>query len=334
MTEKKESDTLKEVLAGLLEYLQRDHELRRSHLEHNRADLRHRRWKTAGLMVLIGVPAILYTLVLIGAVSERTVYGDYVAVLRIEGEIGPNYPASATRLLPAIKQAFEDKKAKGVVLVVNSPGGTPVQASIVYESLIRMQKEHPDKPLIAVGEDLATSGAYWIAAAAKEIYVNESTIVGSVGVMASGFGVDLSKLRQFGLERRLITAGEFKARGDMFMRQREVDVVKTKSVVSNIHEHFMQAVLRTRKEKLKAEEKVVFSGDYWTGKQALGLGLVDGLSDLAVVLKEKFGVDTYIDYTPRQNLFDTVKRSFSAASARDWLREVVSHDGDVAYQVR
>lgn len=314
-----ETRSLAEVLKTLIAFMDRDYVVRKAHLEHQCEDLKQRKRKTIFFGLLIGGAVILNILMIVGVISEKTIGGDYVAVVRIEGEIMPNQQAAAKNLLPALKEAFTDKKAKGVILVINSPGGTPVQASLIHDAVVRLRQEYPDKKVIAVGEDFLTSGAYWIASSAPEIYVNESTVTGSIGVIASGFGVDMTKLKRYGLERRVTTAGDMKNRNDMFSPQRPEDIKKTKSVVEYMHAHFINAILAARKGKITGDQKRLFSGDYWTGKQAVQMGLADGLSDLPTIMREKFNVQTAADYTPRTSFIENVKRSFGVEGILDAL---------------
>jgi len=313
-----------EVLKQLLEYMQGDFALRTAHLETQRADLKERKWKNRLVGLITASSAVIFILALVGAISDKTVFGDYVAMVRVDGEISPTHPASASNLLPALKEAFEDKSAKGVLLLINSPGGTPVQASLIHDAVVRLRKQYPDKRVVAVGEDMVTSGAYWIASSAPEIYVNESTLTGSIGVISSGFGVDLTKFKQYGIERRVTTAGSQKDRNDPFLPQHQEDLQKIKDVIADMHTHFIHAVMETRGDKIKSDPKTLFTGDYWTGKQAVQLGLADGLSDLASVMHDKFNVKKAADYTPQQGLFDKARRSFGVEAVMDAVTSKMS----------
>jgi len=301
-----------EVLSKLVDHLSRDHELRQDYLKHNEAEFKHRKWKNRALIVVFGAPALLWMLMIADVIKARSIVGDYVSLVRVEGVISADKPASAKKLVPAIKQAFEDEDAKGVVLVINSPGGTPVQADLIHSAIKQFSQENPDKPYIAVGEDFMTSGAYWVASAAPEICVNKSTVTGSIGVIVSSFGVDLTKFaKNYGIERRVTTAGNNKNRNDMFLPQIPDDVAKMQQMLTEVHQHFMSTVLTSRNGRLKAEEKVAFSGDHWTGEKAVEMGLADGFCDLSSVLRDKFNVEVVADYTPRATFYDNMKRALS-----------------------
>lgn len=294
----------------------RDQELRQEYLEHNRKEFRQKKWKNIAVIAFFGVPVLIWLALIGDVIKAKSIMGDYVSLVRVEGVIEASKPASATKLAPAIKKAFEDKDAKGVVFVINSPGGTPVQADLIHAAIKENAAKHPDKPYIAVGEDFMTSGAYWVASAAPEICVNKSTLTGSIGVIVSSFGVDLTKFAEkFGIERRVTTAGTNKNRNDMFLPRLPDDVKKLKTLLGEIHQHFIARVVDSRNGRLKADKTLAFSGDHWTGEKAVEMGLVDGLCDLSSVLRDKFGVDVVADYTPRATFYDKMKNTFSTGSS-------------------
>lgn len=327
---KEATDTLAE---RMLEYMNRDYELRKSYLEHNKQDLKQRKWKTRAVIVIFGLPLVFWVLMIADIIKARSIVGDYVALVRIDGVITPESPASAAKLVPAIKKAFEDADAKGVVLLINSPGGTPVQADIIYQAIMKYRKEYPDKKVVAVGEDMLTSGAYWIASSAEEIVVNRSTLTGSIGVIASGFGVDLRKFAEkYGLERRVQTAGLNKNRNDMFLPQKKEDLEKTKEVLTAMHNNFKRAVLEGRGDRVNGDKTIVFSGDYWTGDKAIEMGLVDKLGDLSQVLRKVFDVKMVADYSPKPTFYDNMKRAFSAEVVMENLVNFLSLGGQVQYR--
>lgn len=237
--------------------------------------------------------------------SDSSVSKDYVAMVKLHSEIMPGGEGSASALNPSLVKAFKDEKAKGVVMLINSPGGTPVQASLVYERIKALKKEYPNKKFIVVGEDMVTSGAYMIAVAADKIYVNRSTIAGSIGVISQGFGFS-GLMDKVGVERRVHTAGISKSRMDPFSAEKPEDVAKLKGVLGKIHSHFMDTVKEGRKGKLKGDDAKLFSGDFWTGEEALELGLVDGLSDLSTVLKQEFGTTATKDYSTKKPLWEAL----------------------------
>lgn len=228
----------------------------------------------------------------------------YAAVVRVEGEILPGRPASAEALNPQLEKAFGDANAKAVILLVNSPGGTPVQASLVHDRIRALRAQHPNKPVVAVGEDMVTSGAYMIASAADRIVVNRSTVTGSIGVITRGFGF-AGLMGKLGIERRVQTAGESKSMSDPFVPQTEADRARQAHLLEKIHVHFIDTVKAGRGDKLKLDTPGLFSGAVWTGDEAVASGLVDSLGDLASVKKE-LGVTKLHDLTPSEPLLQSI----------------------------
>jgi signal peptide peptidase SppA len=214
-----------------------------------------------------------------------------VAVIRLAGVIGALGPLriglTLSSLAGQIERAFKLPRLKAVALAVNSPGGTPVQAALIG-GRIRALAEEREIPVIAFAEDVAASGGYWLACAADEIYADENSVIGSIGVISSGFGFQ-ELLQRVGIERRLHTAGERKSMLDPFTAEDPKDVARLKSLQKEIHESFKQQVRERRGERLKGSEKVLFSGEFWTGRKAVELGLIDGLGDLRGVLRQRYG---------------------------------------------
>lgn len=223
--------------------------------------------------------------------SEKT---NYVSLVRLDGMIAPGRDFSAENILPILHDAFSDKTAKGVVIVMNSPGGTPVQSALIHDAILYLKKKY-HKKIIVVGEDLLTSGAYYVAVSADKIYVNANTLTGSIGVIMKGFGfVDL--IKKVGVERRVYVSGDNKDRLDPFLPQSPADVEKIKQVTGEVHANFSQAVLEGRKGKLKADPQTLFTGDFWSGQTAVKLGLVDGLGDVTSVSEKEFNTTHYKEY--------------------------------------
>lgn len=225
---------------------------------------------------------------------------EYVAVVKIQGMIADGTEASYAALAPALKEAFEDEASKGVILHVNSPGGTPVQSSLIHDLILDLKQTHK-KPVIAVGEDLVTSGAYFISVAADEIYVNRSTVAGSIGVISAGFGfTDL--MGKLGVERRVTTAGTSKNNNDPFLTQKPEDQEMHKELLSNIHAHFKDEVTSGRGDRLKVDTPGLFEGKVWTGAAAKELGLVDGLGSITKIAESKFGVSHFKYYNKKKSV--------------------------------
>lgn len=261
---------------------------------------------------MMAIAAIIIFSITYNLVATKSVFGrsaslqipadePYAALVRIRGTIEPGGSGSAEFLKPVLTRAFMDENAVGVVLLINSPGGTPVQADALHDYIVRM-KEKYNKKVIAIGEDQLTSGAYMTAVAADRIYVNESTIAGSIGVIMANKG--FSELAdRLGVENRVITSGEFKHRLDPFEELKPDDVVKMKASLAKIHEHFIATVVAGREGRLNAAPEVLFSGDFWTGEEVVEMGLVDGIGDLETVLEQDFGVSYALDYSRRKGLF-------------------------------
>ncbi len=229
----------------------------------------------------------------------------YVSLVRLEGEIGPGKAISAEKVNPLLTKAFEDEKAKGVILVMNSPGGSPVQSSLIFDHLQRLRAENPAKKLVVVGEDLVASGGYFIASAADKIVVNRSTVTGSIGVITASFGFS-SLMEKIGVERRVITAGEAKNSMDPFVPQKEEDQARTRELIADIHEHFIDAVKAGRGDRLDLSTPELFSGKVWTGSAAVRHGLADELGDVDTVLKNDFAVTEFKSYNAPKPFLDTL----------------------------
>jgi signal peptide peptidase SppA len=214
-----------------------------------------------------------------------------VPVVRLSGVIGLSTPLTPGLTLASVarplERAFAMRKAKAVALLINSPGGSPVQSHLIYRR-IRALSEESEKPVIAFAEDVAASGGYMIACAADEIVCDPSSIVGSIGVVGGSFGFP-RLMEKLGIERRLYTSGEHKAMLDPFLPENPDDVERLKTLQQEIHADFVDLVKASRGERLKGPEKTVFSGEYWTGNKAVELGLADGIGDLRSTLRQRFG---------------------------------------------
>lgn len=227
-----------------------------------------------------------------------------VPVLRFTGPIGMATPLnpgiSLANTADMIERAFEDKKAKAVAVIINSPGGSPVQSMLIYKRLRALAEEN-DKKIYVFTEDVAASGGYFIACAGDEIYADPSSIIGSIGVIAAGFGFDKA-IEKLGVERRVYTAGEKKLTLDSFQPENADDVARLKELQKDIHKTFKSVVTTSRGEKLSEED--LFTGEFWTGNKALELGLIDGLSDVRTKMRELFGPEVELDLIkPKKGLF-------------------------------
>ncbi|MEE9479015.1 MAG: S49 family peptidase [Kiloniellales bacterium] len=214
-----------------------------------------------------------------------------VAVLRLSGVIGGIGPVRRGLSLASqahlIERAFKLPRLEAVALTINSPGGSPVQSALIA-GRIRALAEEKNIPVVAFAEDVAASGGYWLACAADEIFAHESSIVGSIGVISAGFGFP-ALLERLGVERRVHTAGERKTMLDPFRSEDPKDVARLQTIQTDVHESFQDYVRQRRGERLTGEEADLFSGEFWTGRRALELGLVDALGDLRQVMRERYG---------------------------------------------
>jgi signal peptide peptidase SppA len=254
-----------------------------------------------------------------------------VPVVRLAGVIGVSTPLRSALTLAGVarplERAFGMRQARAVAIVVNSPGGAPVQSHLIYRRIRQLAAEN-NRPVIAFAEDVAASGGYMIACAADEIICDPSSIVGSIGVVGGSFG--FSKLiDKLGVERRLYTSGDHKAMLDPFLPEKPDDVERLKSVQREIHEGFIDLVKQSRGSRLKGQEKTLFSGEYWTGSKAIELGLADALGDLRGTLRARFGDDVLTPLVaPARGWFGRVQPGVGAGDIDSLLRR-----GDFAEQI-
>lgn len=272
-----------------------------------------RRWKNFFRAATLGV---VVTLFFVGnANTENKESGPFTAMIKVKGPIVEDEAASAHSLKKALALAFDNENAKAVVLEINSPGGSPVQAGQVYDEIKRQRELNPDVKVYAVITDVGASGAYYIASAADEIYADKASLVGSIGVTASNFGfVDLMK--KLGVERRAYTAGEHKGFFDQFQPENPEQTRFWNEVLKTTHAQFIAAVKAGRGERLKADQNPeLFSGLVWSGEQALALGLVDKLGDVDYVAREVAGAARVVDFTLKESFADRFANKIGATAA-------------------
>lgn len=256
-----------------------------------------RRWRWFGrLFWLALIGGAVWLALQSGQVTHQTA-SPYTAVVEISGEIAAESEASAENVVSAVRQAFEDNGAQAVVLLINSPGGSPVQAGIINDEIHRLKAMH-GKKVYAVVEETCASAAYYIAAAADNIYVDKASLVGSIGVLMDGFGFT-GLMDKLGIERRLMTAGENKAMLDPFSPQDESQKAYIQSMLAEIHQQFIEVVRKGRGDRLENNPDI-FSGLVWSGQQAVALGLADGLGNLDYVAREVVQAEDIVDYTQRE----------------------------------
>ena len=272
---------------------------------------RARRWNT---LFKLGVLGYLVALLVIWVPGNWLSLGGstrHTALVDLDGVIAAQGDASADRIITGLRAAFQDEGTVGVILRINSPGGSPVQAGYINDEIRRLRAKHPDIPLYAVITDICASGGYYVAAAADRIYADKASIVGSIGVLMSGFGF-VEAMQDLGVERRLLTAGQDKGLLDPFSPLRTDEVAHVREMLDNIHAQFIDAVRKGRGDRLEGDDKL-FSGLIWTGAQSLELGLVDELGSAGYVAREVIGVDEVVDFTPTRSLLDKVARHVGTA---------------------
>lgn len=265
-----------------------------------------RRWKMIRFFVWVFI-ILMYAALIFSPKPKfgaRDLKKTYVSLIRLKGVIMSGRSFSARKVLPQLRRAFADKKAKGVLIVINSPGGSPVQASIIHDKIMQL-KAHYKKKVVVVGLDTLASGAYLVATAADKIYVNRDTLTGSIGVIMSGFGFN-NAIEKLGISRRIFTAGTNKDRLDPFKPLNPSDAAKMHRVLNQVHQNFINDVLRGRQGRLRGDQNMIFSGDFWTGQTAVKLGLVDGTGNVWEVMKSQFGVTHYKNYSVRPSLLRTL----------------------------
>jgi protease-4 len=241
----------------------------------------------------------------------------HTALVEVNGVIGPGTDASAEKVMTALQAAFKDKGTQGVVLRINSPGGSPVQSQSIYDEMRRLRQKYPNTHLYVVVEDLCASGGYYVAAAADKIFVAKGSIVGSIGVRMDSFGF-VGLMEKLGVERRLITAGKNKALLDPFLPQEEAHKQIATDLVNEIHEQFITAVREGRGKRLK-ETPDMFSGLIWSGAKSVELGLADGFGGLDYVAREVIKAEDVVDYTQKDNPVEKFARRFGAGAMSSLL---------------
>ena len=270
-----------------------------------------RRWRwfkaLAWLVLIAGVSYWVWR----NMTHAAPVLGAHTAVVVIDGEIAAGGQASAESIIQALGDAFDAPEAAGVVLLINSPGGSPVQAGIINDEIWRL-KAQTKKPVLAVIEDMGTSAAYYIAVAADEIYVDKASIVGSIGVLMDGFGF-AGLMDKLGVERRLLTAGSNKGFLDPFSPQSPEQQAHAQRMLAEIHQQFIATVRRGRGQRLH-ETPEIFSGLFWTGARAVDLGLADGLGSLDSVARDVIQAEDVVDYTVREDLPERLVRQLGASA--------------------
>jgi len=279
-----------------------------------------RRWRVFFRLAWL----LVITFIVWGIVAQRTAAtttGPHTALIELRGEIAHDGEASAEQMIIALKSAFEDVGSRGVVLRINSPGGSPVQAGVINDEIRRLKAKH-QKRVYAVVDETCASAAYYIAVATDEIYVDKASIVGSIGVLVDGFGFT-GAMEKLGIERRLITAGENKGILDPFSPLTEKHRAHAQAMIDQIHQQFITVVKQGRGQRLK-ETPETFSGLFWNGQKAVELGLADKLGNLDYVAREVIKAEEVIDYTPKENVAERLAKRLGASIGEGAVRALKS----------
>jgi len=272
---------------------------------------RARRWGIFFKSLLFLYLFALLLMVVVPQSGDGLKAGPHTALVEIRGIISDSSDASADTIVTGLRNALEDEQTRGVILRINSPGGSPVQAGYVYDEIIRLRTLHPGIPIYTVVSDICASGGYYIASATDAIYADKASIVGSVGVLMNSFGF-VEAMEKLGIERRLLTAGENKAFLDPFSPQEEAHVTHARQMLDTIHQQFIEAVKAGRGERLADDERL-FTGLVWSGERSVALGLVDELGSAGYVAREVVGAERIVDFTVRPRYFERLVSRLGSA---------------------
>lgn len=287
-------------------------------LDHLAEQRRSRRWgvffKLLTFAYLIALLVLLWPDDLVTNISSE----EHTALVEVKGIIAPETSAGADRIVTALHEAYEDDNTKGIILRINSPGGSPVQAGYINDEIRRLRAKHSDIPVYAVATDLCASGGYYVAVAADAIYVDKASLFGSIGVRIGAFGF-VEALRELGIERRLLTAGRNKGILDPFSPLHEEQRVFLQGVLAKLHRQFIEVVRTGRGERLKGGDEL-FSGLFWSGEESVALGLADGLGNSSYVARELIGVEKIVKYSTEKDLLEHLADRLGAALAASLLR--------------
>ena len=280
-------------------------------LENLRESRKARRWKAVfrvlTLIVFVGAIFAIFDFQVPGG---RMGTEKHTALVSLEGEISSSSMANALDINSSLNAAFENEHSVGVVLRINSPGGSPVQAGMINDEIIRLRKLYPSKPLYVVVEDICASGGYYVAVAGDQILVDKASLVGSIGVIMEGFGFT-GLMEKLGVTRRMITAGSNKGMMDPFSKENPQQVEMIKTMIDEIHQQFIEVVKAGRGDRLK-ETPEMFSGRIWNGEQAIKIGLADGYGTVETVARDVFKAPDILDYTMKENFAERVAKRFGA----------------------
>ena len=280
-----------------------------------------RRWSIFFKLLVLGVISFsLWAYFDFSTGSDIEALGRHAALIEIDGSIESEGSGSADSVIPSLNKAFSDAGSVAVVLRINSPGGSPVQAGMIVDEILRLRKGYPAKPVYVVVDEICASGGYYIAAAADKIFVNKASIVGSIGVLMDGFGFT-GTMEKLGVERRLLTAGDNKGFLDPFSPQSDKHKAHAQVMLNEIHQQFIGVVRAGRGKRLK-ETPDMFSGLFWSGAKAVEMGLADGFGSVDSVARDVIRVEDIVDYTAHEGLPERVLKKFGAAVGAGAVKSV------------
>ncbi len=282
---------------------------------------RARRWSIFFKLFFAAYLLIVLLLVVGQNISGTGLASRYTALVELDGAIASDTAGSADNVISGLRSAFEDTSTVGVIVRANSPGGSPVQSGYIYDEIKRLRAKYPKTPLYAVVTDVCASGCYYAMAAADKIYADRASVVGSIGVLMNGFGF-VEAMKKLGIERRLLTAGEHKAILDPFSPMTAYDRKHAQDLLNRIHQQFIERVREGRGQQLK-ETKDIYSGLFWTGEEALKLGLVDEIGSASFVAREVIGAEDIVDFTHHEGVFDRFARRIGTAMAQSLGNEIL-----------
>jgi len=289
-----------------------------------------RRWNIFFRLLTLGIIGVAVWIAFGFGNQEADTVGPHTALIEIDSTIESGTLGSADSVIPALNNAFSDNNSVGVILRINSPGGSPVQAGMINDEIIRLREEYPRKPLYVVVDEICASGGYYIAAAADKIFVNKASIVGSIGVLMEGFGFT-GLMDKVGVERRLMTAGENKGFMDPFSPQSSKHKNYAQEMLNEVHQQFIDVVREGRGKRLK-ETPDTFSGLFWSGSKAVEIGLADGFGTVDTVAREELKAEDIVDYTQHEGLSERLLKKFGGAVGSAAMASIWSSAGRVAFK--
>ena len=276
---------------------------------------RSRRWSIFFKLLTFAYIGFIIYLYGNASISEISLSEKHTALVELNGVIADNELANADNIVTALRNAFENKNSAGVILRINSPGGSPVQSGYIYDEIRRLREKYPDTALYAVITDICASGGYYIASAADKIYADKASIVGSIGVRMDNFGF-VDAMNKLGVERRTLTAGENKALLDPFLPENQETKKHMQTMLTKIHQQFIDAVKTGRGDRLDTSTKGIFSGLIWTGETAVTIGLIDELASASHVAREVIGEETIVNYTVKDDILERFAKRLGTTVAQ------------------